>query len=297
MFLSTTGRIVRVDLPEGADAIVPPSRRSKHDAIRSAVDTTSRSEIGAITSRGRMVRFSPVDLPVVPPQSVQLGAGVRVGDYLALSDRNEKVLALMTLDEQRPIALGTTSGIVKRVAPGEWPARPDVELIALKPGDAVVGAATAADGDELVFIADDAQLLRFSAGSVRPQGRSAGGMAGVKLSAGATAVHFGVVPADTDAVVVTVAHNSTTLDGTDPGSGKVSDFTEFPAKGRATGGVRAQRFLRGEDRIGLAWVGVPPARALGADGSLRTLPERGAKRDASGTTLDAPIGSVGAPIA
>jgi DNA gyrase subunit A len=297
VFLSTTGRIVRVDLAEGSDAIVPPSRRSKHDAIRSALDTTSRSEIGAITSRGRMVRFSPVDLPVVPPQSVQLGAGVKVADYLALTDRGEKVLALVALDEQRPIALGTAAGVVKRVAPGEWPARPDVEVISLKPGDTVVGAATATDDDELVFVTDDAQLLRFAAASVRPQGRSAGGMAGIKLASGAAAVHFGVVPAGSEAVVVTVAHNSTTLDGTDPGSGKVSEFSEFPPKGRATGGVRAQRFLRGEDRVALAWVGVPPARALGTDGALRTLPEAGAKRDASGTTLDAAVGSIGAPIA
>ncbi|PSL39429.1 DNA gyrase subunit A [Labedella gwakjiensis] len=296
VLLSTSGRIVRVDLPDGVDAIVPPSRRSKHDAVRSAIDTTSRSEIGAITTAGRMVRFSPVDLPVVPPQSVQLGAGVKVSDYLALSDRSERVLALVALDDPRPLALGTASGVVKRVAPGEWPSRPDVEVIALKPGDSVVGAAASEDGDEVVFVTSDAQLLRFSASSVRPQGRSAGGMAGVKLASGARVVFFGVIRPDDETVVATVAADSTTLAGTDAGSAKVSDLSEFPAKGRATGGVRTQRFLKGEDQIAVAWVGPTPARALGPDGALRTLPEGGAKRDASGSPLDAPIGTIGRAI-
>ena len=44
---------------------------------------------------------------------------------------------------------------------------------------------------------------------------------------------------------------------------------------------------------GVAWVGPEPALAVGTDGSLRTLPESGAKRDGSGTPMDAVVGSVG----
>ena len=66
-------------------------------------------------------------------------------------------------------------------------------------------------------------------------------------------------------------------------------IAEFPPKGRATGGVRAQRFLRGEDALTLAWVGADP-RAVAADGATRTLPASGAKRDASGVALDGVVG-------
>ena len=72
-------------------------------------------------------------------------------------------------------------------------------------------------------------------------------------------------------------------------------FSEFPAKGRATGGVRAHRFLRGEDALTIAWVGTDP-RAVGADGAVRALPDSGAKRDASGTALDGVIGAIGTGI-
>jgi DNA gyrase subunit A len=301
VFLSATGRIARVDLPDGPDGrptITPPARRSKHDAIRSTLDTTSRAEIGAVTSLGRLIRFTPVDLPMLPPTSVQLGAGVRVGDYLALPNRDEKVLALVALDGDRSIALGTKQGVVKRVAGNTYPNKPEFEVIGLKAGDEVVGAVQGDEGDELVFVASDAQLLRFPAASVRPQGCPAGGMAGINLASGAHVVHFTSVPADAagDAVVVTIAASNETLLGTDPGSAKVSAFAEFPAKGRATGGVRAQRFLKGEDALHLAWVGPSPALAVGADGSARQLPDGGAKRDASGQALEAVVAAVGRRI-
>ena len=77
---------------------------------------------------------------------------------------------------------------------------------------------------------------------------------------------------------------------------KLSDFAEYPAKGRATGGVRSHRFLKGEDTVSVAWVGPLPARAVGPDGAPRSLPESGSRRDASGTMLDAVVGSIGAQI-
>ena len=302
LYLSTTGRVARVDLPSAVEAmnerIVPAQRRSKHDAILSSLDTTSRTEVGAVTSLGRLIRFSPVDLPVMPPTSIQLAAGVRIGDYLALPNKEEKVLALVSLDSDRAIALGTRFGVVKRVTPGDWANRPDFEIIALKPKDVVVGAAQGSEADELVFIASDSQLLRFPAGSVRPQGRTAGGMAGIKLATDTQVVCFTSLASDAadSAVVATIATGSQTLAGTDPGSAKVSDFAEYPAKGRATGGVRSHRFLKGEDTVSVAWVGPLSARAVGPDGSPRSLPESGSRRDASGTMLDAVVGSIGAQI-
>ncbi|MEX0151644.1 DNA gyrase/topoisomerase IV subunit A [Microbacterium sp. LMI1-1-1.1] len=297
VFLSATGRMIRAELSADAPGggVVPPTRRSKHDAVRSSVDTTTRGDIGAVTSAGRLVRFSPVDLPSVPGNSVQLAAGTRVEQYLPLA-KGEQVVALVPLTDGPPIALGTAQGVVKRVAASELGTKPDIEIIALRNGDRVVGAAPASDGAELVFVAADAQLLRFDASSVRPQGRSAGGMAGIRLADDVEVISFSVVGASAfDAVVVTIAGSSSALPGTDAGSAKVSAFSEFPAKGRATGGVRAQRLLRGEDALVLAWVGTDP-RAVGPDGAARTLPDAGAKRDASGQPLDAVVAAVGTTV-
>lgn len=304
--LSTTGKIVRIDLAEGAESPLAAARRSTHDAIRSSVRTSVRGEIGAITSHGRLLRFSPVDLPSVPPTSVQLGAGQRVADYLGITDRKERVLGLVVLEGEAPIALGTRDGVVKRLAPGGYPLREEFAVIALKPGDEVVGVAQGDESDELVFVTSDARLLRFPASTVRPQGVSAGGMAGIKLAAGASVIFFSAVASEADdtarnesgaddsaPIVVTLSAPSDALLGADPGRGKVSALTEFPTKGRATGGVRAHTFLKGETSLTLAWVGPAPALAVGPDGAARALPESGAKRDASGTPLSAVIGSIG----
>ncbi|MCU1514025.1 MAG: topoisomerase subunit, partial [Microbacteriaceae bacterium] len=245
---------------------------------------------------GRLVRLSPIDLPVVPANSIQLAAGVKLSDYLGLDQKKEQVLALVSLESDAAIALGTRQGVVKRVAAGDYPAKPDFELIALKPGDQVVGARQGGESDELLFITSDAQLLHFSAAAVRPQGRSAAGMAGISLGQAASVIFFGAVDPGFDPVVATISTSSSTIAGADFGRAKVSRLSEFPSKGRATGGVRAHSFLKGEDSLALAWAGQGPATAVGPDGSTRRLPEEGAKRDASGTPLDAVIGSIGSIV-
>lgn len=291
VLLSTTGRVIRVGIAEG-EAVLAAPRRSKHDAIRSRVTTTSRTEVGAITNRGRLVRFTAMDLPSVPSSSVQLGAGAKINEYLAI-DSQEKVLALVSLDSEQPIALGTRQGTVKRVAPGAWPSKPDFEVIALKDGDELVGAAHSSDGDELTFITSNAQLLHFAASSVRPQGLTAGGMAGIRVDAGTSVIFFDAVDPGSDPVAVTVSGSSATIAGTDPGRAKVSEFDQFPAKGRGTGGVRAHSLLKGEDVLSLGWVGAAPATAVAPDGVVRQLPTELTKRDASGTPLESVIGSIG----
>ena len=289
VLLSASGRAVRVDLPEGG-AVERPRRRSRHDAIVSEVDGTSRGELGAVTNRGRLVRFTPVDLPVVPAASAQPAAGTPIGAYLGL-DAKERVLALVRLDGE-PIALGTAGGVVKRVAMGPWPNKPAFEIIALKPGDEVVGAAHASEEASLVFVSSDTSLLRFPAGSVRPQGAGAGGMAGISLGGDAKVIAFGVADAVTD-VVATVSDSDGTVEGLESGRGKVTALLDFPAKGRATGGVRAQTLGRGETGLRVAWVGPSPVLASGQDGAARPFPVEPARRDAPGLPLEGRIEAFG----
>jgi len=289
--LTATGRMIRIDEADGLSA-PPAPRRGKHDGVRSRISTTARAELGAVTSAGRLVRFAAADLPSVPATSALLSAGVRIGNYLEL-ERGEQVLGLVDLASAESVAIGTAQGVVKRLTTDAWPAKPAFEVIALKPGDAVVGVGQGPDSAELVFISAGAQLLHFPASQVRPQGVAAGGMAGINLAAKDQVVFFGLVESVDDAVVVTVSSPDATLAGTDPGRAKVSRFQEFPGKGRATGGVRAHAFLKGESALTLAWAGRGPALANGVDGAIRELPEAGAKRDASGAPLDGVVGAIG----
>ena len=304
--LSTSGQLARTT---DRSALIHPTRRSRHDTLVSAVPTTARGEIGAVTSFGRMIRVPVVDMPAVEIASgkANLSQGVKTKEFFTgvhQLEKKEELIAFVPLDEV--IALGTASGRVKRVNPDYPLNRDEWEIIALKDAgtrnaDTVVGASVAADTDELVFVTAGAQLLRYEASLVRPQGRTASGMAGMKLAEGDRVVGFSVVPATageeqaegvSNAVVVTLAAGEAPLEGFESGSIKVTDFAEFPAKGRATAGVRAHRFGKGEDHLKLGWAGPSPALAAAKNGTARVLPAEMSKRDASGVPLERAIDAV-----
>ncbi|PVG83694.1 DNA topoisomerase IV [Nocardioides gansuensis] len=272
--------------------------RANHDVVVSAVRTTARGEVGVLTSRGRLVKLGVLDMPELPDSAndPNLQGGLPLSEVLPL-DPGERALALTSLATDGPgLALGTRDGVVKRVNP-EVLGRDEWEVISLKEGDEVVGAVELATGTEtLCFITSDAQLLHFGAEGVRPQGRSGGGIAGVRLTAGERVVFFGSLdPAAS--VVVTASGSSTALPGTEAGAVKVTPFSEYPAKGRATGGVRCHRFLKGEDTLVAAWAGPAPARAAADSGAPIVLPEANGKRDGSGLPGSQPIAAVAGPVA
>jgi DNA gyrase subunit A len=295
VLLSSTGLLARTLT---ADPLPTDGARAKHDVVVSVVRATARGEVAAVTSAGRMVRLGVLDVPAVPAtaSAPHLSGGAPVSEFLSL-ERDERVLALCSLGTEGPgLALGTAQGVVKRVVPDHPQNKDSWEVVGLKDGDQVVGAVElGTDDDELVFITSDAQLLHFPASVVRPQGRSAGGMAGVRLTGGARAVFFGAVAPGRDAAVVTVSGSSAALPGTDAGSVKVTPFADYPGKGRGTGGVRCHRFLRGEDVLTLAWAGAAPARAAAATGVALELPDPTGRRDGSGTPASQPIAAVSGP--
>lgn len=94
-------------------------------------------------------------------------------------------------------------------------------------------------------------------------------------------------------IAVTAANSSGSIAGTDAGSVKWTPLSEFPAKGRATGGVRAHKFIRTEDQLYFAWAGPSEAIALSADGKPAELPTEAGKRDSSGSKSTGAIGSIG----
>ncbi|ACZ30953.1 DNA topoisomerase (ATP-hydrolyzing) [Xylanimonas cellulosilytica DSM 15894] len=284
--------------PGASGAVSRHGRRHAHDALRGDVMTTSRSDIGLVTTAGRMLRVSALELPSIPPTdgAPSLSGGIPVSELVELAPGEEALAVVSLADDAPTLALGTAGGVVKRVAASDVPSNKDEwTVIGLKDGDSVVGAAPAGDDDEVVFISSDSSLLHYAASAVRPQGRAGGGIAGISLAAGQTVVFFGVARAAVrpELTVVTVGGSAGQLPGVGGGSVKVTPYELYPGKGRATGGVRSHRFLKGEDRLVLAWVGEGPARAVGGAGQPVELPAPDHRRDGSGTPLAAPISAIG----
>ncbi|GAA2245720.1 DNA topoisomerase (ATP-hydrolyzing) [Streptomyces ruber] len=297
VLLSSTGLLART--ANGEPFPDKDAKRAKHDVIVSAVPATARGEVGVVTSTGRLLRLNVIDLPQLPESlpAPNLSGGAPLTEFLSLQG-DETVVCLTTLDESSPgLAIGTEQGVVKRVVPDYPSNKEELEVITLKEGDRIVGAVELRTGEEdLVFITDDAQLLRFQASQVRPQGRPAGGVAGVKLATGAKVISFTAVDPAADAVVFTVAGSRGTLDDSVQTTAKLTPFDQYPRKGRATGGVRCQRFLKGEDCLSLAWAGPVPARAAQKNGTPVELPEIDPRRDGSGVSLAKTVAVVAGPV-
>jgi DNA gyrase subunit A len=297
VLLSSAGLLARTSdtTPPGAGG-----GRGKHDVVVSAVRSTARGQVGVLTSAGRVAKLDVLDLPTLPAtaNAPHLQGGAPLSEFLPL-EAGERVLALTSFDTEGPgLALGTRDGVVKRVNPELLSNKDTWEVIRLGDGDEVVGAVELATGEEqLCFLTSDAQLLHFAADAVRPQGRSGGGVAGIRLGHGERVVFFGAFTPTDEAVVVTVSGSSTALPGTEPGSVKVTPFGEYPAKGRGTGGVRAHRFLKGEDTLVFGWAGVGPARAAASSGGPVDLPGEHGRRDGSGFPGSQPITAVAGPVA
>lgn len=335
VMMSATGLIARTT-PSAMDVFNARStsdERLRDDQITTIFETSTRATYGLVTSAGRLVLAHVVDLPALPAAAtLSLKGGVQADELIGMTEstdpiRGERVITAIAMEqptsgktsakdesedggaaEAKPLpslAIGTRNGVIKRwnretpTTMDSWP------VIDLKDGDEVVFAAVAEDDDRLVFISSDSSLLTFEAKNVRPQGRTAGGMAGIKLAEGARVAAFNVVPAGkvawtyeegengltsgSGAVVLTVAGDSDALPGTENGAAKVTPLEMYPTKGRATGGVRSQRFLKGQNTLILAWAGLYPLHASTSAGSPVELPKPDMRRDGSGVDLASPI--------
>ena len=323
VMLSATGLIARTseDAVERWENRSASGGRAKDDQIVSMFRTSTRSSYGLVTSAGRLVLAHVVELPKVSADGpLSVTGGVKAEELLGMTEntdpiRGERVIAAIDMpstddDGQLvPLALGTRNGVVKRWNRESPTTMDSWSVIDLKDDDEVLAAAEARDEDRLVFVSTDSSLLTFEAKNVRPQGRTAGGMAGIRLAEGCSAAAFAVVPdgkvtwnyeegenglfSASGAVVLTVAGDSEALPGTENGAAKVTPLEMYPTKGRGTGGVRSQRFLKGQDTLILAFVGAYPLHASTQSGAPVELPKPDMRRDGSGTDLSAPIAVVG----
>ena len=323
VMLSATGLIARTseDAVERWENRSASDGRAKDDQIVSMFRTSTRSSYGLVTSAGRLVLAHVVELPKVSADGpLSVTGGVKAEELLGMTEntdpiRGERVIAAIDMPSTDdsgqlvPLALGTRNGVVKRWNRESPTTMDSWSVIDLKDDDEVLAAAEARDEDRLVFVSTDSSLLTFEAKNVRPQGRTAGGMAGIRLAEGCSASAFAVVPdgkvtwnyeegenglfSASGAVVLTVAGDSEALPGTENGAAKVTPLEMYPTKGRGTGGVRSQRFLKGQDTLILAFVGAYPLHASTQSGAPVELPKPDMRRDGSGTDLSAPIAVVG----
>ncbi|MDQ3004884.1 MAG: DNA gyrase subunit A [Chloroflexota bacterium] len=164
------------------------------------------------------------------PDADRTAKGIPLVNVLAL-DANERVTAAIAVSDFSAhgfCMLATLRGKVKRVVMEEFASVRPSGLIAvtLEDGDHLGWARVTSGKDEVIFVTENGQALRFSESKVRSMGRQAAGVQAIRLKAGDSVTSMDVVEKDGSLLVVTSG-----------GFGKQTPLKDYSAKGRATGGI------------------------------------------------------------
>ncbi|MCD6554894.1 MAG: DNA gyrase subunit A [Anaerolineae bacterium] len=164
------------------------------------------------------------------PDSNRQAKGVALATLLAM-DSDERVtaaLAVPDFEQAEYLTMVTRRGRIKRTALSEFASVRPSGLIAINlDGDDELGWVQLTRGDlEVIIVTERGRALRFSEDKVRPQGRVAAGVWAIKLGDGDLVASMEVVDPEGELLIVTAQ-----------GWGKRTPLSEYPAKGRHTGGV------------------------------------------------------------
>lgn len=246
---------------------VDARKRRTSSPVVSSYETMTDGDVLVVTSKGRSVRMPAADIMTkssAASKLLALGTGESVVNVVPLEG---------TWEEKFKTKLGivTRTGSVKVLDTSTLTKTPDCDVIKLGAGDEVVCVEPVTADSVCTMVTSNASLLTFPLSSVRAQGRTGGGVAGIKLAKGASIIATAITDSS-DAKVVTVTGMTV----------KVSPLSDYPRKGRATMGVRCHKFLKGETALAGAYVGADPVMTAG--GKAVKLPDD-AKRDASGARI------------
>jgi len=181
------------------------------------------------------------------PQASRGSRGKPIVNLLPLDsgERISAVLPIKAYDEGSFVFMATSSGTVKKTPLSLFSRPRSNGIIAIDLRDDKLVDVAITDGDaEILLVASSGKGIRFKESDVRPMGRGAAGVRGIRVTAG----H--------EVIALTIIREGLILTATERGYGKRTDIEDFPVQGRGGQGVIAiQTSERNGRTVGAAQVG------------------------------------------
>ncbi|MDA3023260.1 MAG: DNA topoisomerase 4 subunit A [Actinomycetota bacterium] len=185
-----------------------PTLGSTTDPVVAVLPATTEDVLVLVDAGGTAHRIAVADVPVVRPSA----RGTHVGGLLGGGPDAPVIGAVLVPEDADDVTLVTVSaqGLIKRTLLSEVSGSRQRSIVAagLKDADELVAVALCYEDDELLLAHDGGLAIRFSAETVRPMGRSAAGVAGMRTD-GARVVALGVVAAGAGGTVLSVTSSGT----------------------------------------------------------------------------------------
>ncbi len=209
------------------------------------------------SSRGRLYWLKVYEVP----QGARTGRGKPIVNMFPLEE-GEKISAILPIKEfveDRFVFMCTAQGTVKKTPLSDFsnPRKAGIIAVALDDGDYLIGAEVTNGTQDIVLVSDAGKAIWFDEEDVRPMGRTARGVRGMKLGEGQQVL----------SLLVADNHQETVLVATENGFGKRTVLADFRHSGRGTQGVIAiaaserngkvvaARLVKDEDEIMLITTG------------------------------------------
>jgi DNA gyrase subunit A len=215
----------------------------EEDLVAQLVHTSSHAYLLLFSNRGRVYRLRAHEIPT----KERTARGTAVVNLLPLApdETIQAIVATRDFDSGGFLTFATKSGQVKKTAFTEYDKsrREGFIAIALRDGDELVRVVATSGDDDVVMVSLNGSGIRFSEHDVRPMGRDAAGVRGMRLRSGDEVVSLDVVRPDADVLIVT-----------DAGYGKRTKTDHFGVQGRGGQGVRAIKLTAARGHVVAAFM-------------------------------------------
>ncbi|MCZ6898203.1 MAG: DNA gyrase subunit A [Betaproteobacteria bacterium] len=233
------------------------TKTKEDDVIDNLFIVNTHDYILCFSSRGRAYWIKVYSVP----QGGRTSRGKPIVNLLQLGEgeRINAILPVREFDENRFIFMATSLGTVKKIALSKF-SRPRVGgiiAVGLDDGDYLIGVALTEGKHDVMLFSDGGKAMRFDENDVRPMGRSARGVRGMKLGKGQKVI----------SLLVAENEELSVLTATENGYGKRTPISEYARHGRGTQGmisirtserngkVVAARLVKQDDEIMLITTG------------------------------------------
>ncbi len=204
----------------------------EEDVVDKLITSNTHDDILFFTNKGRVFQTKVYELP----EGSRVSRGQALVNFLQLGagEYATAVVSLPKKDSVKFLVMSTRNGMIKKVPREEFAKvrRSGMIAISLKGDDELDWVEASFGDDQIMLSTENGQAIRFSEKDVRPMGRTAGGVTGMRLKKGDRIISMDVISKSCDAKKLAV------LVITENGLGKKTELSYYKIQRRAGSGIK-----------------------------------------------------------
>lgn len=239
----------------------------EEDAVDSLFATTTHKDLLFFTTRGRVFQLKAYEIPVAS----RTAKGQAVVNFLQLApgEKVSAVLSLADLNTYKFLVMSTRQGTIKKVALEQFEnvRRSGLIAIKLKSEDVLDWVKPSTGKDEVILTSTVGQAIRFKETNLRPMGRTASGVRGIRLKKGSEVIGMDIINSNNSKGFI-FALSAT-------GTGKLTSLKNYKIQGRGGSGVKTMKLTAKTGKLASSFIVDPSNLPEEVKGDLLIISGKG----------------------